>query len=145
MGSGAVEVPILTPQSALPGAPGHGSRKFLSRRIKDAVDEIDRLRRGKLSRDLQGFIDDHRLRCIGISNELSYARAENVTIHCGHPFHAPVLRVLLDDVIYFCLALNRNTKQVITEAARFLVNITALSPKSLSDLFRRLLSHVPLK
>src|SRR5205823_5665434 len=46
---------------------------FFGDGVEHAVDEVHRLRRGKLARDLESLVDDHRLRSLGVTEEFRNA------------------------------------------------------------------------
>src|SRR5579864_5843272 len=79
------------------------------------------------------------------AKHLRHASAQNIAIHCRHALHAPVLRMLLNQVVDFLLTVNGHAEQIVRKVARLLVHFTALAPKSLAHLLRRLLPHVPLE
>src|SRR5271168_4185250 len=110
------------------------SFQFFADAIQHAVNELYRLRAGKLACDFQGFVDDHRSGSCGKAHQLRYCRAHEIAVDSGHAFHAPVLGMSFDQAIDFRRPVGGNAEQIFGKALDIGAHVSPLTPEGLTHL-----------
>ena len=78
-------------------------------------------------------------------NQLRHRCPQYISVDCRHAVHAPVLGMLLDQLIYVRSTIAGCTKQVFSKAVHFGLDFAAATPECRPNFLRRLLPHIRLK
>jgi hypothetical protein len=106
-----------------------GLLQFLRYAVEYTVNELHRLRAGKLSSDLERFVDDHRARRIRIGQELRDSRSQQITIDRCHALHAPVFGVAFDQLVDLCAAVGGDAEEIVGKSPYFGAGAVVFGPE----------------
>ena len=113
--------------------------------VQHSVQELHRLRRPVVPRDLQRLVDHDGGRRVGAAKQLRDSRAQQVAVHHRHALQPPVLRMCLDQRVDLHPALGGHAINVLGKAARLRIHVVARGPEEPAHLLRRLLAQVALE
>src|SRR5262245_20699329 len=112
--------------------------------VQDAVDELSGLLAPEALGDLDGLVDDHGGRGLGLVEELVDGDTEDVAVHRRHSLEAPVLRRLPDEAVDADRVGDRTANDALGEAAGGGIDLSA-APVKVEPRLRVVPGHVELE
>ena len=114
-------------------------------RVKDAVEELDRLWRGVATSHFKALVDDDRARGVGVGEHLGDGGAEKISVNDWHALQTPVLRVRLDDGVDLGLTGAGDAVEILGEATGLFVDVVAGGPEEFANFVGGLLAKIALE